>query len=185
MSLSVGEKIGAVLAFIPFVSTGSGLIMAIVYYNRTKELKDKEQMSVTAQSAHNVAFQKFASAEKNCTNKLWKASLVEMIPGVNVIAATYSAFVLNELSEARDQTPEGIFEKHNLKLFPRSDKNELMSSIISLIDEGDPLANKYIHFCYGFIQGLQDKLPSAQELLEVAKKDSEESKLSRQRKENR
>lgn len=36
MALSVKEKIGAIIAFIPVVSTFSGIIKAFVYYNRVK-----------------------------------------------------------------------------------------------------------------------------------------------------
>ena len=106
MALSIGEKIGAVFGFIPIASTVSGLIKAFVYFNRakTKDRLNLENLEQTAkkteQAGSNLHW--FSQQEASYEKILWKASLFEMIPGVNLIAAVYSAYQLSKLSEVRN-----------------------------------------------------------------------------------
>ena len=79
MALTIGEKVGAVIAFIHLVSTISGLIQAIIYYNRPKQgQKSIQRMNETAEAAHEIAANgSFLILKSKCNNKLWKASIIK------------------------------------------------------------------------------------------------------------
>ena len=122
MELKPGEIIGAILAFIPGVSTISGAIQAFIYYHRTEQGSAKQkQMEDTANKIQTTIDDKIKSHAREkihkSNNELWKASILEMIPGVNIIAAIYSVIILNKISQAREseKDPDSyIIRKYDL-----------------------------------------------------------------------
>lgn len=104
MSLSNFEKITAIAGFVPFVSSVSGIVMAFNYYDKAKKQNklDNEQ----DKKIHDLAINKLnidvGREKKVCYEKLWKASVIEAIPFINLIAAVYSTSVLNKLSQLRE-----------------------------------------------------------------------------------
>ena len=105
MSLKKLEKVGMVAGYIPLVSTVTGIIMSIVYYNKAKSSKEPSQeIAEGAKKAHNLGTSQLNVDQETtkCYVSLWKASIVETIPLVNIVAAIYSTTVLNKLSKLRE-----------------------------------------------------------------------------------
>ena len=178
MSLSIKEKVGAVVAFIPLVSTISGLIKAFVYYNRVKKASHNLlERNIVVTKVHTEGIKQLSDLEVECYNKLWKASIAEMIPLFNVIAAIYSAVVLNELSEIREriQDPERnlktIFQTNGVNSFKDPEKDTLMFEVIELLKENE---KHLIPFCQGLILGLK-KPCSAGKLVKFAREEFKKS----------
>lgn len=104
------EVAGAVAAFIPFVSSVTGVIQAFAYYSKA-HLKAPDQSEKRAEIAETAAKVVDAtqgklepSAEKcDCYKKLCIASVFEIIPGVNIIAAVFNAVFLAELFNLEDK----------------------------------------------------------------------------------
>ena len=185
MGLTIKEKIGAVIAFIPLASTISGLIKAIIYYKKTKkEPANAEKMNNLAEKTNKTSLRQLSNFETECHNKLFKASIAEMIPLINVIAAVYSAFVLSDLSEVRElqQNPEGdkvqekILQLNNIRSFNDQEKDKLMFDVINSLDENE---EDLIHFCYGVITAVGTKWP-AENIVKFARQDAEESKKAQE-----
>lgn len=149
MALKALEKLGAVAAFIPGVSTISGIIKAFVYYNKAqkKELnlgkEGKNETEETAQKTNSLGVSKLLNVnqeKKECYESLWKASIAEAIPGVNFIAAVYSATVLKKLSELREVNQSDakrenfLFKKFGLKKTGSPERNKFISEGLTLLD---------------------------------------------------
>lgn len=177
MKLTAGEITGAVLAFIPGVSTISGLIKAFVYYNRAKKSGgNNEQMQATAQKTANESAKHFINVQPvchKCEEKLWKASIVEMIPGVNILAAIYSATVLGDLSKARGVNDneksqrEFLFKKYNIEslaefgpnLARNKKKNEMICEIFFTLNDlgaSQEIKKELAKSCWGEIVPYDD-----------------------------
>lgn len=182
MALTIGEKIGAFLGFIPGVSTFTGLIKAFIYFKKSRQEKvDSAQMEQTAQKTAEQAKKKLIDIKpgcKACYQKLWKASLIEMIPGINIISAAYSSTILHRLSQLREvntdlnQRQQYIFEKFGIEPykslskndpFPTAEKNQLLSEVLVLIDSLDldedakrEIANETV----GFVIGTKETNPN-------------------------
>ena len=177
MALTVGEKIGAFVGFIPLVSTVSGIIKAIIYHKRTKhDPVNVENMNQTAIEVAEISKKKLSDLEDTYNNKLWKSSICEMIPIVNVIAASYSAFILNELSDAREnsqyskKTIKSLFRKYGLEEFKEEQKNKRMFDMIVLLEETDPMKKSILsHWRGGMIRLDSNNLPPAEILIERAR----------------
>jgi hypothetical protein len=182
MGLTIGEKIGAIIAFIPIASTFSGLIKAIVYYKRTKNENNcnSEQMALTAGKTNKRGFSILSKLERGFNKKLWKASLIEILPLFNVIAAIYAVFVLQKLSTARDhiqnlnsnESKEKIFGLYGQKPFNDEKKDNLLLSIIETVNENE---KHIIDFCYGVLHR-NGPLPSADKLIKLARDEFEKIK---------
>src|ERR1700733_9657902 len=120
----------------------------------------------------------------NCNKKLWKASIAEMIPLVNVIVAIYSAFVLCELSEIRElrQKPgnseanEKLLGMYGKKSFNDTKKDVLMLNIIEKVNANE---GHIIDFCYGAMHR-EGFLPSADKLIKFARDQFEGAKQNHQ-----
>lgn len=158
MALKALEKLGAVAAFIPGVSTISGIIKAFVYYNKAqkKDLKigneEKNEAEGTAKKAHSFGVSNLLNVnqeKKECYESLWKASIAEAIPGVNFIAAVYSATVLNKLSELREvnqseaKKEDFLFKKFGLKKTESPDRNKFIFESLTLL-EGLKAKNSHV-----------------------------------------
>lgn len=105
MDLKMSEKLGGIAGFIPIVSTFTGAIKYFYYRNKAQKA-DSQPVTNTAQKVKNVQERLNIGVKPNtsnaCYEKLAKASLVEMIPIVNIFAAIYSSVVLSKLSDIRE-----------------------------------------------------------------------------------
>lgn len=105
MRLTPFEKMGQVMAFIPGVSTITGIIKAFVYRHKIDKIDKKmqENQQVIAGKVHHLSDKLNLNHEKReVYEKLLGASIAEAIPGVNLIAAIYSSSVLSDLSDLRE-----------------------------------------------------------------------------------
>lgn len=120
MSLTVGERVSRVLAFIPIVSVVTGFISAVIYYRRSKGAEngqDKQKMNDSAEKVHEVSSfaRQRSQIEAEKGSRLWKVSVATMFPGVNLIAAFASWKILGKLSSCRDEinAQENKFAQEN------------------------------------------------------------------------
>lgn len=131
------EKLGGVAGFIPIVSSVAGVIKYFYYKKAKNKGVDKSAINETAQKINTVKGELNVEAQKDkCYEKLRKASLVEMIPGVNIFAAIYSAGVLSKLSDIRDINKDPVnqrnylFKKYNVK----SARHDWMNEALIIVD---------------------------------------------------
>lgn len=106
MSLTFGERVGAALGFIPVVSTVVGGIEAYNYYKREKAHLSCQ--NALAQKVRDAGLQNIYQNQARCEDKLFKISLVEMIPIVNIIAAFFKVRELAKLSKVSDKMSKMI-----------------------------------------------------------------------------
>lgn len=133
MSNTIGEKIGVALAFIPGVSTVVGIIKAKNYYNRSYKSLDSEKDSFEVEKIKNTAKQSFFHKTAECERGLFKVSLAEMIPGVNIIAAFVELYLLSKLSKLRE--PD-IYNKHfEVEPLTTPEKNKMLTDTLDLVDK--------------------------------------------------
>jgi hypothetical protein len=146
MGLTIREKINIAVSFIPGLSTVSGLISACIYYKQAKKGSmgsENLQMEQTAAKANDRAKKQLNNINEVSTQyqiKLWKTSLVGMIPGVNIFAAIYFAVNLNGLSEARnanyndESLKKYLSKKYDITFDLNEKQNENFIEAITLID---------------------------------------------------
>jgi hypothetical protein len=158
MGIRIGETIGAVLGFIPGVSTITGAFKAVVYYSRAKKNKDEPKpdktkiaetatnTDITANETMQAMLQRSIDTEadqRKCYKRLGRAALIEMIPGVNIVAAIYSAVMLSKLSKARnanhnDTTKQKyLFDKYRVgrdiegrRVLESSEKSKVLFAVL-------------------------------------------------------
>ncbi len=103
-SLSSFEKIGGVMAFLPGISTIFGIVKSYVYWDKAKATEGTYQANKIDAIASQIL--KIAEEKRACYDSLWKISIVQIIPGVNVIAAIFEARILLKLSELHKEIPQ-------------------------------------------------------------------------------
>lgn len=101
-NLSDFEKIGGFLAYIPGVSTVFGVVKSLIYYE--KSVEQDEAVVYTAHQSDAIASQRFRTSQEtlSCYNSLWKISLAQVVPFINIIAAIYETRVLVQLSKLKN-----------------------------------------------------------------------------------
>lgn len=103
MRLSTGEVLGGVAAFIPGLSSITGIIQAVQYSNKIKKL----EVQIVAEKTKGVATPLLVALEKekSCCRSLLITSIIQIIPVVNLVSAIVSAIFLSRLSAARENPP--------------------------------------------------------------------------------
>jgi hypothetical protein len=136
------EICGAITGFIPGVSSITAGIKAFIYYRRTKGNEtDKALVEGTAAKVVPIANKKLNvdSEERECNESLWKASLVEAFPGINVIAAIYSSVILSRLFNVRevnnspDNQKKYLFERYNIQTIENEQQSETLCNALKVI----------------------------------------------------
>lgn len=100
MALTGAQRLGAVLGFIPVISTIVGVIKAFVYFGRANnhetEIKEvQDRLNAQASNVHQKAQTIF---HKDCINQIKNAEyqagiggLIEIFPGLNIVGASITA----------------------------------------------------------------------------------------------
>ena len=103
-SLSSFEKIGGVVAFLPGFSSIFGIVKSCAYWDKAKKVIVTYQANKIDAFASQML--KIAEERRACYDTLWKISIVQIIPGLNIIAAIFEVKVLLKLSTLHDEIPQ-------------------------------------------------------------------------------
>lgn len=131
-SLSSFERIGGVMAFVPGLSTIFGIVKTYVYWDKAKET----DVTYQANKIDALGFRilKIAEEKRACYDTLFKTSIVQIIPGVNIIAAIFEARILLKLSALYKEIPQNAllplteFDRQ-VELFSEEITKELVNEI--------------------------------------------------------
>lgn len=135
MSNTIGEKVGSWLAFIPVLSTVAGAVKAINYYRRaTASDAEAARALQLAGNVHNTALEVFHKQNAKYERKLFKVSLIEMVPLVNIIAGFIELKYLFYLHKVTEYN-KFLFSYYGIWCSQGPDIDQFVEKAIEILDK--------------------------------------------------